>query len=167
MNQSMRMLIIGAGLIPCALVEAQQAPAVIRSVAACRSIAGDKERLACFDRAAAELDAQVASKAVIAVEREQIRREKKGRFGLPPVDGATLADAGEKTPEVIAGSVTNVRAQGEFLIITVAGAGVWQATETSRLDPEPGDAVRLRKGALGGFIMTYGRNRALRVRRLR
>lgn len=162
-----QLLVVGVVVVPLQPAASQQAPAVIRSIAACRAIASDEDRLACFDKAAAELEAQVSSKTVIAVDREQIRKEKKGRFGLPPSDGATIAEAGEKAPEAVSGTITNIRAQAGFLVVTVAGAGVWQATEAARFNPEPGDAVRLRKGALGGFIMTYGRNRALRVRRVK
>ena len=67
---------------------APERPEVMTQLLACRAIAGEAERLACFDRQVAALEQAEASRAIAVVDRQQIRRTRRSLFGL------TLPDLG-------------------------------------------------------------------------
>jgi hypothetical protein len=65
-------------------------------ILACRAIADDGERLACFDQAAAALSGDEAAGEIVVVRREQIEQAERESFGfsLPGVSGLAQSVGG-------------------------------------------------------------------------
>ena len=58
------------------------APKIFTDVTACRAIADDAQRLACYDRSVGALSTAAEAKDVLVVDRETARKTKRGLFGL-------------------------------------------------------------------------------------
>ncbi len=68
-------------------------------------------------------------------------------------------------PVELKGTVQSVRPSGQFFLISVQGIGLWQTTEATFVPPTSGVEVRITKGSLGGYLISYG-SRAVRARRI-
>lgn len=137
----------------------------LAALQACRAIADNSQRLACFDAAAAEFDASVKAKDVVVIDRETLKKERARQFGRVKRDDPSFAAARVPEPRELRGKVLAVSPAAQFLLITVEGAGLWQTTEETFQPPRPGADVVISKGALGGYTMSYG-GRAVRARRV-
>ncbi len=67
-----------------AQAQADDAPRAesLKRLVECRAIADGVERLACFDREVAAIDAAEAANELVVVDREQIRKTRRTLFGL-------------------------------------------------------------------------------------
>jgi hypothetical protein len=138
-------LCIGAILAPAlpALASAQDSAQV------CAGIHDDAERLACYDR----------------------------RFGSPrsPSKSASSESAGEssradqsKKDFSFSATVTAIERRGDKFVVTFANEQVWAQTEVNtRIEVRVGDTVRIRRGALGSYLLSNEAGIATRVRRVR
>ncbi len=170
---------IGAALAFPADAQRRRAPAperpeVLTQLVACRAIAGDAERLACFDRQVAALEQAEASREIAVVDRQQIRRTRRSLFGLTLPDLGIFGsddDAGEDGAGVNEINTT-VRSVGTGadgrMVYRFEDNSVWVQTE-GRVGrtPRAGEAVRIRRGPLGQFIANIGERPAIRVIRQR
>jgi len=138
----------------------------------CRATAGDSARLACYDAAAAGLEAAEASGEVIVLDRaqaDQARREAFG-FAIPTFD---LFNRGERPEKMDRASFTVVSAsQAGFdgpWIIEVDSGAVWRQIDQERVSrrPKPGMGVEIRSAAMGSYFMNIDGQRAIRVTRER
>lgn len=156
---------------------ADGAPPPARPYAAlqsCRAIADSAQRLACYDNAAAALDAAAKSEEVVIVDRQEVRKARKGLFGfnLPRV-GFLAGRAGnsedQADEQALDDTVASARAlpYGKWRI-TLTSGGVWETLEAdSRFtDPRPGMAVNLTKGAMGNYFFKVAKGRAVSARRI-
>lgn len=143
-------------------------PAVFNDLTACREVRDDSARLACFDRAVAALQRAQAAREVVVVDREEVQRTRRSLFGLAIPEVGRLF--GESREEAIEGLVTSARTDqlGRTTFQLDTGA-VWVQTEGRRLrrPPAPGVRVRIRRGALGGFLANVADQPAIRVIRQR
>jgi hypothetical protein len=117
----------------------------------CASLGNDDERLACYDRA----------------------------FGKPPQpsNGASpgpepgLGDQSpsEKKSARITATVTAFeRRRDGLFVVTLDNGQVWSQTELdSRAEVRVGDTVKLRRGALGSYLLSTSAGIGTRVRRVR
>lgn len=161
-------LAIGTG---AAATAQTQPPALMRELTACRAIAGDAERLACFDKAVGAIDRAAAKGDVVMIDREQAEAAKRQAFGLAlPKLPALLGGDDEASVDAVTGVVDTARqdANGAW-IIRLQDGQVWSQVDTSAIfrDPKPGMAVRIRKASLGSFLMSIDGKGAIRARRLR
>lgn len=144
-------------------------PESMDRLVACRQIAGAEARLACYDAAVAQFDTAQRQGDVVVVDRAQVSQARRQLFGfqLPAV---TLFDQGQQPEQVEAIETTLVRAgqsgEGRW-VFTLADGGVWRQVDTERVNfrNRPGEPVRIRRAALGSYLMTVGNSRAVRVRR--
>jgi hypothetical protein len=146
----------------------------------CRSLDEAAERLACFDAASAALAGVQAASGVAAApaasENAEARREAE--FGADDFRGSFEARrAAEKNGEAELTSIEVAvleigrTASGKALIILENGQ-VWRQIDSdgvyfrapSSLD---GVTAAISQGALGSYRMKLGKNRVIRVRRLR
>lgn len=162
--------IAGALIVPSGAVAAGP----LDALQACRAIAGDAERLRCFDRAAAELDAATKREDVVVVERKDIQRTRRGLFGfaLPPVallTGRPGNAQDEEESKRLETTVTTARAlpYGKWRF-TIEGGATWETVEASSgfVDPRPGAAVVLEKGSLGAYYAKVGKGRRVQAKRI-
>ncbi|HEY1073696.1 hypothetical protein [Brevundimonas sp.] len=143
---------------------------LLEQVAACRQITSDAERLGCFDRAAGALDAAERQGEVVVVERGQIREARRQLFGfeipsLPPMFGRD--DPAERIDAV----ETTLLSAGQGLdgkwLFRLADGSEWRQIDSDpvRFQNRTGMEIRVRRAALGSYLLTAGRSRAVRVKR--
>ncbi|MBX9731244.1 MAG: hypothetical protein K2X59_07935 [Sphingomonas sp.] len=140
-------------------------PKPLDRIGACRSVADDAKRLACFDQAAAALEERVKAKDVVVVDRESLKQDRRRQFGLVNAEDPTYRAAGVSEPAELKGKILWTKPVGQFHRISVEGAGVWETTEYTFRAPVAGGDVVIRKGALGSYKIQYG-HEILRIRRL-
>lgn len=136
-------------------------------IAACAAISEDTQRLDCYDRLAGRSTsvAPQAAPAAPAVTTDPI-----ADFGLPPkvVKARDPQKWNESTPGSISGTVASVRHDhlGRFSV-TLTDGQVWVQNDTkSNAIVRPGDAITIKRAALGSFMLTTPRKVSTRVRRL-
>ena len=127
----------------------------------CASVADPEARLACYDKAfppPAEVHEAAARKGV-------------DDFGLGE-GPAALHNPGQAPevadPDSIAARVVQVDYGGGRRRIVLENGQVWMLAESASAGPlRQGDDVRIRKGLMGGFLLTTPAGISLRVRRTR
>ena len=152
---------------------AQPLPQQVQALRECRAIADTTSRLACYDRSAAALDQAVASRSVVVLGAEDVRRTRRSLFGfsLPRLpffgDGKDEGDTPEESEIEGTLAAATQTGYGRWRVRLEEG-GVWETTEAASASNEPfaGAKVRIRRAALGSYLMNVGRSRALRVRRV-
>jgi hypothetical protein len=156
----------------------QDDPAVLRQVYDCTSIADDAARLACFDAAVSGLRAAQAEGSFAAIDREQaaeLNREAFG-FNLPslPRLGLPRLGGGEDRPAELEVSEVNMviervsrAGDGDYVFIMTNGQR-WEQVSNERVSMiRPGGEVRIRRAAMGSYLMIVeAGGPAQRVRRV-
>lgn len=162
--------VIAAALQSFAPASAQDDSSRMREMMECDSIKSETTRLTCYDsvvrRGRAALGGNSAG-VLPGVPAAQARRPQQA-FGLTPkIDPAR--NSGPAPIEEINAKVASAtdRGAGRWRITFVDGAK-WDFTEGQHnfQPPERGDEVRIRKAALGGFLMYVGKQPSVRVTRI-
>jgi hypothetical protein len=144
-------------------------PTSYEAVAACRAIADAGQRLACFDRSVGTFAAAVEQREVVIADKAAVKEARRGLFGLslPSLKLFGGGDGDEEVSEIqstIAG--TGYASDGKALI-TLADGARWKQIEGRRaLQPKAGTAIRIRRGAMGGYIAEVKGYAWTRVKRL-
>ena len=158
----------------------QAQPAVMQKLLDCRAITDAAQRLVCLDAGVAALAGAVASREVLVADKEQVKAARRGLFGLslPSFNlfgsDKDAAEKDEKKDE--RGALTEIEANitsarpgrnGGWRFVLDDGS-VWMQTdnETYRRDPRPGMKIRVRRGAVGGYLANVDGQTAVRVRRI-
>jgi hypothetical protein len=161
-----------------ALAEAPKQPGEPGAAAvlfACRSIADDAQRLACYDREVGALQQAEAADKVVIVNQEEIREARRGLFGFTlPKLGLFSGrgdddDAEAEEIRAIEDTIATFRfdAAGRATFSLGNGARWAQIDNTAVLgEPKPGDPVRIESAALGSYKASIGGRRPIRVKRL-
>jgi hypothetical protein len=142
---------------------------VLRTLMDCRQIAAADARLACFDKASADLDRAEASGDVVVVDRQQARAARRQAFGLN-LSALSIFDRGVPKEEIdtLADEVRAARqnADGKWVVSLKSGA-VWRQIDDAMLYPEPhaGSSVRIHRASLGSYMMNVDRQPAIKVHR--
>lgn len=174
-----RILVAGLGLAAGLALLAPQAggaqtkaerAAVVQKLVDCRKLTDNVQRLACYDEAAAAFDQAEAKGDVVVVDREQARKVRKQAFGfqLPSI---SIFEKGESEEELQnADGVVAVARQdnaGRWIIRLEDGA-VWASNAPEDLfkTPKPGMKVRIRKAALGSFMMVIDNQGGFKAHRV-
>lgn len=157
--------------VPAFAVEAPR-PAALEALRACQGIAADAARLACYDRAAAALSAQVEKKEVIVLDQQDVKKTKRSLFGFTLPRISIFGDGGKSDrdePEFtqIETTVQHVRSLGNGKVaFTVDEGAQWQTTEPSPDLPKPGDKVTIKRAALGSYFIRFGKARVVKGMRV-
>lgn len=147
--------------------------ALLSALTQCRQIATDAERLACFDRTASALDAAERQGEVVVVERSQIREARRQLFGFDVPALPSIFNRGDDAaaePEVDSVETTLVsagqNAEGKWTF-RLADGSEWRQIDSApvRFQNRQGTEIRVRRAALGSYLLTAGKSRAVRVRR--
>jgi hypothetical protein len=151
---------------------APEPPALYAKLAACRTVGDATERLACFDKASAELDAAVAKNDVYMVDKQQVQKTRRTLFGLPLPDlglfGGDKDDADKDAITELESTVKSASMGDGGWRITIEEGSTWQQTDNIplALSPKPGMPVSIKKAALGSFKMSVRKQPPVRVRRV-
>jgi hypothetical protein len=153
--------------------QAPERPEVLNQVTACRSVADNAERLACFDRQVAALEAAERSREIAVVDRGQIRRARRSLFGLRLPDLGIFGDDEDEGEDGAAVNEINstIRSVGTSadnrMVYRLEDNSVWVQTEGRTGFPRAGEAIRIRRGPLGSFLASVAGRPAVRVVRER
>jgi len=144
-------------------------PGALGALLACRAITEDRARLACLDRETAALASSRDGGEIIVIDRVEAEATRRSLFGLqlPAITGLFGADETERLDE-IEGALerATLSREGRWIFRLEDGA-VWRQVDSDSLSftPRPGQAVRIRRAALGSYLLEIGGRRAIRVRR--
>jgi hypothetical protein len=160
-----------AAILPAA-AQTQDRAAALKALTDCRAITDGAARLACFDEAAARLDAAERAGEVVVLDREQVRTAKREAFGFS-IPSLSLFDRDERQREEEVNQIDTEVASasrdgfGKWVVNTRNGQ-TWRQTDTRALPRvRTGDKVELRRGALGSFFMRVGGQPGVRAERVR
>ena len=172
-----RYLTISGLLVAIPTLAQTPPPPVAKPVAAlqqCRTIADPATRVGCYDRAVDALTTASAAGDVVIVERQEVRKARKGLFGftLPrigfltgkPDNAEDVADEAELETTITASRGIGY---GKWRF-TVEGGGIWETVETNSgfSDPLPGRKVTLTKGLLGAYYAKVAGGRRVQAKRI-
>jgi hypothetical protein len=140
----------------------------------CRTISDTAARVACYDRAVDALTAATASNEVVIVERQEVRKVRKGLFGfsLPKVGFLTGQPGNAEDKADVAelqGVITASRSIGNGKWrFSVADGGTWETLETNMgfSEPLPGRKVLLEAGSLGAYFAKVEKGRRVQAKRV-
>jgi hypothetical protein len=163
-------LAVALGGAAVAQPKGESRAAVVQKLVDCRKITDDAQRLACYDQATAAFDQAEAKGDVVVVDREQARKVRRQAFGfsLPSI---SLFEKGETQEEIenTTGVVSTARqnGMGQWIVKLEDGA-VWAQIDSHEVNrtPKPGMPVKIRKAALGSFLMSIDNQGAFRARRV-
>jgi len=139
----------------------------VKDLAACRAIAAPAERLACYDRTAAALEAAIDRKEVVVVDKQEMARTRRSLFGFTlPRFGPFKAQ--EQESEIIS-TITFARSIGfGRWHIGIDGGAVWETLEGNDANgtPKVGQKIVIKRGTLGSYFLRVGNDRAVTARRV-
>jgi type VI secretion system protein VasI len=138
------------------------------SLQSCAAIAADTQRLACFDRLAAQSAAGKASGAVAAgAPATAAAAAALAPPPAPPPFGLRAAENPAPLEQEISAKVTGFGRHSDGKpTVALEGNGLWELDDTDPL-LGVGDLVTIKRSALGSFMLTTPTKRTHRVRRLR
>lgn len=155
--------------------KSQPRPEIFTDLLQCRAIADDGQRLACFDRQVGAMETAAQRDEVVVLDKGELNKTRKTLFGfsfpkLPFLGGDD--DAKEEKQEEgvshIEAKIATLRSlgYGKWQIGLEDGAQ-WMTTEavTGR-DPKVGQAVEIRRAAMGSFMGKVDGGRAIRMKRI-
>lgn len=149
------------------LLASPAAGAGTEEVLRCLDLADPTARLACFDRTVPGLRALPPTGTSATAEPAAPVLTPEQRFGLPPAE--IRRQEPEASLETIAAKVTSAKelVPGRFLVV-LDNDQIWLVKEAGRVRLAAGDAVEVRRGAIGGYTMVPEKVRTLlRAERVR
>lgn len=148
-------------------------PRHLSAISACRAIAEDPARLACFDRETAALLAATQSGQLSVVDRADMKAARRSLFGfsLPKLPFFSGDKSADETPEQIESTIRSVQLidRDRYRLSLADGNAVWETTESKmRLDtPRAGDKIVIRKASLGSYFLRIGGQIGVKGRRIK
>lgn len=148
----------------------EQRPEAFEALVRCRAIAEDAARLRCFDAASQALQQAAERKELVVVDRKQIRETKRTLFGLdlPRLSIFAGGEGDEEEVSAIEGVVAGAVQDGNGRwIVKLEDGSTWAQTDNNvfALGPRRGNKVRIKRAALGSYMMNVNNQPAVRVRR--
>lgn len=149
----------------------QHRPEIFNKLLDCRTINDSAQRLACYDRQVAAMDAAAQRDEVVVLDKEGLKKTRRSLFGftfpkLPFLGG----DNDEMQPEfaTIEARIMSVReiGYGKWSFHLEDGAE-WQSVEPIKnRAPRSGMTIEIKRGALGSYVGKVGNWPAFRMKRV-
>lgn len=142
-----------------------QVSAEYQNLIACSAVTPDTDRLACFDRETARLRSAEQSGAVIIMPRARVEETRRALFGFAAPNIPDMVSGGAALEAV---ETTLVSAsQNDGWVFRLADGSVWRQVDTTALNfrPREGMPVRIRRAAVGSYMLKVGDSPAVRARR--
>ncbi len=141
----------------------------ISNLSTCRTMSVASERLSCFDRTALELETALRSGELLVVDRTQATAARRQAFGSTsaPAD-VLLPPRAEDRIDAIETTLTRATQAGDGRwTFVLADGNTWTQVDTDRvrINNRTGETVRVRRGAMGSYLLVVGHSGAVRVRR--
>lgn len=145
-------------------------PAQMQRLLSCRSVADAVQRLACFDRESTIVDAAVARKDLVFIDRERATAARRSLFGfsVPSFGGLLGGDEKDEVKQVDGVVASSRRNADGGWIIVLGDKSVWSQTDDTplALAPKAGQKVVVRRGVLGSFRLSVNGQPGLKVKRV-
>lgn len=145
--------------------------AALKQLSDCRGVADEAQRLACYDAAAAAVDAAEASGDLVVMDRGQVQTAKRSLFGFD-TGALNIFDRGDPERRVVVDNVTLTverayRGEGGKWVVVMSDGQVWKQVDNTNLynPPKRGSEAKIRKAALGSYFMNIDGQTAIRARR--
>ncbi|MEA3060699.1 MAG: hypothetical protein QOJ94_480 [Sphingomonadales bacterium] len=149
----------------------RQRPEAFEALVRCRSVADEKQRLACYDGAAAALEQAADRHDLVVIDRKQVRETKRTLFGLElprlSIFGGGNDDAADEVKEV-EGVVQSAFQDGNGRwVVTLADGATWAQIDNQPIAvrPKAGQKVKIHRGAIGSYIMNINGQPGVKARR--
>lgn len=153
--------------------QGQDRPEVVSRVYGCRAIPDAEARLACFDREVAALETAENAKDLVVYDREQVRRTRRSLFGIALPDLRIFGGGdGESEEEEFTQIATTIRSASQEgsgrYVFTLEDGARWAQIDNREFSARPrsGQAIRIRRAAMGSYLANVGTQTAVRVRRV-
>lgn len=157
---------------PAAAQDGPPSPEVLDQVLACGAVTNEAERLACYDRAVAQLRAAHESGSLVAVDRQQVQEIERDAFGFSlPSLPQIFRRGGESDVLAVAEmalTVERVSFRGDGTgTFTMSNGQVWsQIDGMNARHVRVGTEVIIRRASMGSFMLSVpSGGPPLRVRR--
>lgn len=178
----MKFMIAGACAITVALAGAAAAqqpgssatpstPPGVKSLLSCRSLTNGADRLACFDRESAGVESAIAARELVVVSKEEVRSSRRSLFGLSLPSLAIFggkAEDGQDAIKEVEGVIAAATQRGDDnWVFRLQDGAVWTQTDSRQLalTPKAGLPVKIRRAALGSYMMNVNGGLGIRVKR--
>ena len=144
--------------------------AIVQKLVDCRKLTDDVARLACYDQATAAFDQAEAKGDVVVIDRDQAREVRKQAFGftLPSISIFQKGDP-KVDLDTVDGAVATARHDGGgHWVIKLEDGAVWAQVGVEELfkTPKPGMKVKIRKAALGSYMMVIDNQGGFKAHRV-
>lgn len=174
MRTSLWAIAAGCACLLAGTARAQDAapvPSVYTDVIGCRAIVDPAQRLVCFDERVARLEASRDADELTIISREEVRRTRRGLFGLDLGNFRLFGkndDAEEAVREITASLVSASTTVRGTYVLHLDDGSVWDQTDTIYIRrPVAGDTVVVRRAVLGSYMARVNDGLSMRVRRRR
>jgi|CoawatStandDraft_6_1074263.scaffolds.fasta_scaffold07058_2 hypothetical protein len=173
----MRIATLGLGALLCICAATAQArddtlaSKTLDELKACKSVAADATRLACYDRASSLILAARESGDLLALDRKKVVENKRRAFGLAGQEDRPLG-GGSVDREIVVTSLDSTIESVSSVIsgryhLVLADKTVWETTEPLMLVPRAGSPIHLKRASLGGYRASITGGRSVLVKRIR
>lgn len=143
-------------------------PEVVTELGRCRDLVDPNQRLACLDAASSALDQALRSGQILIVDRSQAQEAQRQAFGTAEADDRQDLIPAEAPVQAIETKLVEATlgSDGRWRFVLEDGS-VWRQIDTDRVSirNRAGEPVRIRRAALGSYLLVVGRSGAIRVRR--
>jgi hypothetical protein len=166
-------LALGTSLAATAQSPAEAPAGPLADLRACRALASESERLACYDAKVDVLLGAEDAGDVRVIDREEARQTRRKLFGLPLPDirifKADDKDEATESSDLFETTIASARqlGKGSWRFTTAEGA-VWEINNPPRrLAPiEAGDKVVFKRASLGYFFIRINGQLGVKGRRV-
>lgn len=144
-------------------------PQSVQQLIGCRSIADSAQRLACYDRQAAIIDQGIAKREIVVIDKARATAAKRSLFGFSIPNFGGLFGGSEDEIKQIESTVAQVGQNPEGgWTLRLADGSTWTQVDDSPLGLPPmrGDKVVVRRGSLGSFYLTIGKQPGFKAKRI-
>ena len=144
-------------------------PATIQQLFECRSISPSLERVTCYDAAMESLGAAERDGEIAFVERERVLEARRALFGFTLPTFPALLTGGETEPlnEIETTLARASYVNGSGWTFHLADGSIWRQIDPFPLQfrPAEGMPVRVRRAAMGSYLLKVADNPAVRAKR--
>lgn len=143
-------------------------PEVFSKVLECRKLSDASARLACFDTSVAALEQANAQKTVVVISEEKVAETRRGLFGFSlPRLGLFRDDKQDEGLKELVTTIAAVRGGDGAWVFTLEDGAVWQQTDGVFLrKPKAGQAITIRRAALGSYMGRVEDGLGFRIKRI-
>lgn len=141
----------------------------LERVVDCRKLTDATERLACYDKTVAELDAAEQKKDVVVVDKEQVREARRSVFGfkLPRIKLFGSGNSEDEIDEIVSTvKVISTRSDGRVAFTIEDGARWVKTDDRALVGVKAGRKVTIKRAAMGSFFARFEGTIGVRVERV-